>query len=227
MNGHARAVAAVAAAAMIGGTFTQVVVAAQSAGFVGVVGTWTNVNDGGAAFKVDTAGWSGMTDRAALESVSRALFATVNDTFITNGTSRDAFPIAVHTDTKNFTRGTLRVRFKLVGGVRDFTAGIVFNLKPTGDYLFVRYNTLDGNIALWRFRNGARERILGGEAETQLPKNAWHELSMTLAGNRLSASVNGGVLKQDFTLTEPVSGRVGLWTKREAITVFRDFRVTP
>lgn len=227
MSKTRRLLGAIGLAGLLGVEPAELLVAAQSAGFAGVVGNWSSVNDGGAAFKVDTTGWSGTTDRAALETVSRALFVTVNDTFIMNGTAREAFPIAVHTATKDFTNGTVNVRFKLVGGVRDFTAGIMFNLKPNGEYMFVRYNTLDGNIALWRFRNGTRERVLGGESETQLARNEWHELSMTVSGNTLSAAVNGGVLKQEFTLTEPVSGRIGLWTKREAVTVFRDYRVTP
>ncbi|HKS07202.1 MAG TPA: hypothetical protein VJR92_12915 [Gemmatimonadaceae bacterium] len=227
MNKRSHSFAPIAVAAVLVIATSHVLIAEQNAGFVGVVGNWSHVDDGGAAFKVDTTGWSGTTDRAALQSLSRSLFATVNDTFVTNGTAPEAFPIAVHSATSSFTKGTLSVRFKLVGGVRDFTAGIMFNLKSNGEYMFVRYNTLDGNIALWRFRNGARERVLGGEMETQLAKNTWHELSMTVSGNALSARVNDGALKQDFTLTEPVAGRVGLWTKREAVTVFRDFRVTP
>ena len=53
------------------------------------------------------------------------------------------------------------------------TAGIVFNLQPTGDYLFVRYNTKDGNAALWSYSGGQRRVIAHGEVHEQLPLNVW------------------------------------------------------
>jgi hypothetical protein len=200
---------------------------AQSPGFVGIVGNWKTVDDGGPAFKVDTAGWSGTTDRAAIEPTVKSLFPTANDTFFTNATARQAFPLAVFSETKDFTGGTIRVQFKLVGGMTDQTAGIVFNLKPNGEYFFVRYNTAESNIAVWRYRNGARARVAPGATSAQFPVGAWHELAMTIDGSKLTATVNGGALKHEYTMTEPVSGRVGLWTKRDAITVFKNFKVTP
>lgn len=151
----------------------------------------------------------------------------MNDTFITNGTAAQAFPLAAFTSTRDFTGGAIRVQFKLVGGTRDFTAGIVFNLKPNGEYYFARYNTLDGNVAVWRYQNGARARVADGETKARLPLNTWHELVLTVRGNQLSAMVSGTALKVEHTLAEPARGRVGLWTKREAVTVFRNFVVTP
>lgn len=221
-----RSLVAITTAGAAAAASVTVLVAAQTAGFVGIVGNWSNVNDGGTAFKVDTAGWSGKTDRGTLEAVSKTLFATVNDTFITNGAAAQAFPLAVFPEAKDFTGGTIKVQFKLLGGATDKTAGIVFNLKPNGEYFFVRYNIAEGNIAVWRYRNGARARVAPGATSVQLPLDTWHELSMTIKGNQLSATVNGDALKHEYTLTEPVSGRVGLWTKRDAITVFKNYRVT-
>ena len=194
-------------------------------GLVAVVGGWRNADDGGPAFRVDTAGWSGKTERASLETTAKNLFGAVNDTFVTNGTAPLAFPLAVHLNTKDFTSGTIRVQFKLVGGATDRNAGIAFNLKPNGEYFYLRYNTRDGNLALWKFRNGDRERMLDGEAKVQLPLDTWHQLEVTIAGQKISASVDNKTLTFAANLPEPVSGRVGLWTKRDAITVFRNYRV--
>src|SRR5687768_7017075 len=128
---------------------------AQDGTFTSVVGNWKNVDDGGPAFKVDTTGWSGTTARPALEALSKSLFGTAaSETFLANGASAAAFPLAVFNGTTNFTQGTVRVQFKLVGGASDQKAGIVFNLKPTGEYYFARYNTKDGNLAVWQYRNG-------------------------------------------------------------------------
>lgn len=194
-------------------------------GLSAIVGGWRTVDDGGSAFRVDTAGWNGTTTEASLRSNASRLFGAVNDAFVTNGTSGQAFPLAVHDETRDFTGGTIRVQFKLVGGASDRNAGIAFNLKPSGEYLFLRYNTLDGNLALWRYRKGTRERVVMGETKVQLPLDTWHNLELTVSGQKLTASVDTRTLTFAADLPEPISGRVGLWTKRDAITVFRNYRV--
>lgn len=195
-------------------------------GLVAVVGGWRNVDDGGPAFRVDTAGWSGTTAAAPLQAMASRLFGAVNDTFVTNGRAPQAFPLAVHHDTKSFSNGTIRVQFKLVGGASDNNAGIVFNLRPNGEYFYLRYNTKDGNLALWQYKNGDRARVTMGEPHVQLPLNTWHDLEVTVTGRKLTASVSNKALAFAADLPEPIAGRVGLWTKRDAITVFRNYQVT-
>jgi hypothetical protein len=199
----------------------------QEPAFTAVVGNWQQVDDGGPAFKVDGSTWSGTTERPKLEGLSKVLFAApASETFIANTTAPAAFPLAVLNGLTNFTQGTLRVQFKLVGGASDQIAGIAFDIKPNGEYFFARYNTKDGNLAVWRYRNGARERLIDGEQHLQLALGTWHDLVVTIAGDQLTATLDGNALKLETTLPEPVAGRVGLWAKRDAISVFRDFRVT-
>ena len=76
----------------------------------------------------------------------------------------------------------------------DQTAGIVFNLKPDGSYTYARYNTKDGNVAIWKFENGARTVLKHGEAHEQLPPNTWQTLTVTITGAEVSASAHGGRL---------------------------------
>ena len=194
--------------------------------FVAVVGHWTPVHDGGAAFKADGETWSGTTERSHLERVARSIFASPVDDFIANGTAEGAFPLAVFDDVRDFSTGTIRVRFKLLGGRSDQNAGIVFGLQPGGEYLFVRYNTKDGDVALWEYSNGKRRVLAHGTTKAKLPLERWHELAVTVSASRVTGAVNGGSLTVEHTLVAPPTGRVGLWTKRDAITVFRDFRVT-
>ena len=47
-----------------------------------------------------------------------------------------------------------------MGGEADRTAGIVFNVKPNGDWLAIRYSHTDGDVALWAFHNGIRRRVV-------------------------------------------------------------------
>jgi hypothetical protein len=198
----------------------------QRVPFAAVVGHWTTVNDDGPGFRVDGEQWGGTTERAHLESMARSIFGRVDTAFISNGTAAQAFPIAVSNGTGAFSNGTLRVRFKLVGGKSDQIAGIMFGLQPNGEYYFMRYNTKDGNIALWRYANGQRSRVAEGDAHKQIAMNTWNEITVRIAGNTVTGTVTGTDLTLSHTFDSPVTGHVGLWVKRDAITVFRDFSAT-
>jgi hypothetical protein len=142
------------------------------------------------------------------------------------GNAATPFPIAAVRGVENFTDGVLAVKFKLVAGESDQIAGLAFGIAPKGaTYYYVRYNTKDGNIALWQFE-GDRKRILEGTEHLQLPLNTWHDIRVEIRGTALTASINGR-LHLACTLPRPVSGRVGFWTKRDSVTAFRDFSTSP
>ena len=134
------------------------------------------------------------------------------------------FPLAAVDGVKDFSNGVLRVQFKLIGGDSDQTAGLVFGLTPKNEYYYARYNTKDGDVALWQFVNGDRKRILHGTEHLQLPLNTWHELKVEVRGTKVIATVNDK-LRLEHTLPAPVSGRVGFWTKRDSISAFKNFSV--
>jgi hypothetical protein len=191
-----------------------------------VLGHWTTAMEaGGAVVTADATKWNGQPP-AALEGLAKALFggSTVNPAFRTNVTSEGAFPLAVFNDITTFTAGTVRLEFKLIGGETDQIAGLVFDLRPTGEYLYVRYNTRDDNVALWRFANGQRSVVAHGTAHRRLAMNEWHPLVLTVRDRTLRATAAGD-LSVDHTLDRPVSGRVGAWTKRDSITAFRRWRI--
>jgi uncharacterized iron-regulated membrane protein len=134
------------------------------------------------------------------------------------------FPIAAVRGVSGFSNGVLRVQFKLVAGETDQAAGIAFGITPANEYYYARYNTKDGNVALWQFVNGDRKRILDGADHLQLPLGAWHELTVEVTGTNVKASV-GDKLRLEHTLPSPVAGRVGFWTKRDSVSAFKNFSV--
>lgn len=194
-------------------------------GLIAVVGHWVEEVDGGVpVVRVD--GKPGETRPAAeVEKISTSLFGRVDPAFVANATAPGAFSLAVLPRPASFSEGTYRARFRLVSGATDQTAGLVFDLRPNGEYLYARYNTKDGNLALWRFANGTREVIAHGDEHLQLPLGAWHELAISIAGTRLVATVNGK-LRFEQALPRRVEGRLGFWTKRDSVTAFKDIRVT-
>lgn len=203
-------------------------VAAQNvdAPVVPLVGHWESGVDGGEPIvTADARKWDGKSG-PDLPALGRRLFTSPSDVFASNLAPSTAFPVAVVPALDSFTGGTLRVRFKLIAGQSDQTAGLVFGLKPTGDFHYVRYNTKDGNLAVWEFTKGERKVLQHGAHHAQLPLDAWHELTVRVTGARVTGEMKGG-FSVEHQLPAPVSGYVGLWAKRDAVTSFSIPQVRP
>ena len=112
----------------------------------------------------------------------------------------------------NFTNGTISVKFKTIAGDADRASGILFNVKPNGDWLAVRYNDTENNVALWEFHNGMRRNMQvqrSRASKFMLDRAAWHELKLTIDGADLKAWLDGE-LALEYTLgSEPGPGRNG------------------
>lgn len=113
--------------------------------------------------------------------------------------------------------------FKGVAGRIDQAAGILFNVQPNGDYLTLRANPLEDNLVLWQYVKGKRSSVKWVR-NTPSPSGQWHELKLTVVGNKVQGWLNG-VLTLSHDLEKPVSGRIGLWSKADSVVYFDDFRV--
>jgi hypothetical protein len=116
------------------------------------------------------------------------------------------------------------MRFKLVGGTLDKCAGILFNVKPNGDYLTVRFNGTEDNLVLWKFEQGKRSFVKKGVENVPITMNTWHNMKIVVKGAQLEGWLDGRKLL-DYTLPAPVTGKVGLWSKTDSMSEFDDFTV--
>jgi hypothetical protein len=126
---------------------------------------------------------------------------------------------------------TLSVRFKAVSGAEDQGGGFVWRYQDERNHYIVRANPLENNVVLYKMENGVRTDLpLEGAGRTYGVKvdplgQEWHALGLHATGDRFAVLLDGRELFQvrDSTFTEP--GRVGLWTKADAVTEFDDFSV--
>ena len=161
------------------------------------------------------------------------------------------YPVAILRGVDAFSNGTISVKFKTVAGDADRASGILFNVKPNGDWLAIRYNDTENNVALWEFHNGIRRRVKGGQPrQWMLDRSAWHELKMTVEGADFKAYMDGGLAlehtlgsapgpgrnnappnpdlfpENNPVLRPPVAGRIGLWSKTDSTSYFKDYAVS-
>ena len=136
------------------------------------------------------------------------------------------FPYAVAQGVDEFRNGEISMRFQIIDGALDSCAGILFNLKPTGDYLAVRFNGKEDNLVLWTFNKGTRKFVKRGAEDMPLPRKVWHDMKITVHGTQLEGYLNGKKLLE-YTLPEPVAGKVGVWSKTDSVSLYDGYTVTP
>src|SRR5436189_5098192 len=111
------------------------------------------------------------------------------------------YPVAVLKGVDRFSNGTISMKFKTVGGESDRCSGILFNVKPNGDWLAVRYNDTENNVALWELHNGIRRNMKFKDRAKpfRMGRSQWHDLKMTVRGADLKAWLDA-TLALEYTL---------------------------
>ncbi len=144
----------------------------ESSKFVSVVGNWSIVDDNNKkVLGVDGRRWLRGQPANGLAQKARAIYGSRHEEFIDNVKAFAYFPYAVAKDVNDFQNGQISIRFKLVAGQLDQCAGILFNLKPNGDYLTVRFNGMEDNVVLWTFNKGKRSFVKRGSQNVPLQMN--------------------------------------------------------
>jgi hypothetical protein len=223
--------------------------------FEPMVGTWLVAQDGAdKVIIIDGRPWVASKDNPTklLVETARKLYGTNNEELMDNAKQFAYFPVAVLRSVDTFSNGTISVKFKTIAGDADRASGILFNVKPNGDWLAVRYNDTENNVALWEFHNGMRRNMkFNREKKFMLDRAAWHELKLTIDGADLKTLLDGEMALEytlgsmpgpgrngappnpdlipanNPVLRPPVSGKVGLWAKTDSTSYFKDYVASP
>jgi 3-keto-disaccharide hydrolase len=223
--------------------------------FEPMVGTWLVAQDGAdKVIMIDGRPWVASKDNPTklLVETARKLYGTSNEELMDNAKQFAYFPVAVLRSVDTFSNGTISVKFKTIAGDADRASGILFNVKPNGDWLAVRYNDTENNVALWEFHNGMRRNVkFNREKKFMLDRAAWHELKLTIDGADLKTWLDGEMALEytlgsmpgpgrngappnpdlipanNPVLRPPVAGKVGLWAKTDSTSYFKGYVVSP
>jgi len=125
----------------------------------------------------------------------------------------------------------LSVKMKGVNGKNDQGGGFVWRFIDADNYYVVRANPLEDNVVLYKVVNGDRTDLpILGKGRTygvNVPPlgNNWNTLKLIVIDDLFTVYLNGKELfkVKDNTFTK--AGRIGLWTKSDAITYFDNFQV--
>jgi hypothetical protein len=206
--------------------FSSETVGAEPKSLVAVVGIWRIESEAGKnVMAVDGRQWKEGQSSAGVADKARALYGERYAEFLDRVQAYAYYPYAVAKDVQDFRGGEITVRFEGLSGRIDQGAGILFNLKSNGDYLTLRANCLENNLVLWKFEKGKRSSVSWVRNASAASKQ-WHDLKVRITGTKVEGYLDGKPYLQ-HTLSEPVSGRIGLWSKADSYMHFSDYTVTP
>jgi hypothetical protein len=138
---------------------------------------------------------------------------------------------AVVNDSINLKNMTLSVRLKGISGRHDQGGGFIWRCQDKDNYYVVRANPLEDNMVLYKVENGKRTDLpLVGKGRTygvDVPKlgNDWNNMKLIVEDDIFTIFLNGKELFKVQDSTFPNAGKVGFWTKADAVTYFDDFVV--
>jgi hypothetical protein len=115
------------------------------------------------------------------------------------------------------------VRFKMVDGVEEQMAGVAFRLQDERNYYYVRASALGNTLAFFKIVDGVRS--LPVAVRIPISKGEWHELTIDCRGSKIRAVLNGKASLPEMDDKTFLSGKIGLWTKSDAVSYFTDLRL--
>ncbi len=113
----------------------------------------------------------------------------------------------------------------------DQGGGFVWRFIDADNYYVVRANPLEDNVVLYKVENGKRTdlplinkgKTYGVDVEPL--GNDWNDMKLTVVDNLFTVYLNNTQIFQVEDKTFTKAGKIGLWTKADAVTYFNDFQV--
>lgn len=117
----------------------------------------------------------------------------------------------------------MEVAFLPISGKAELGAGVIWRAADDRNYYLLRASAVEQNIRLYRVVKGVQQ-LVESQSQTISLKN-WHRLRVRAEGCELSISYDGKELLRHCDRTFQ-SGRIGLWTRSDAVTYFDDLTFT-
>jgi hypothetical protein len=118
----------------------------------------------------------------------------------------------------------LFVKFKGVKGREDQGGGPVWRYQDANNYYIARANPLENNFRVYKVVDGNRLQM--DSARLKVSSNEWHTIKIIARKNHIQCYYDG---KPYLEVTDNTfqKGKIGLWTKADAVTYFDDLEVKP
>ncbi len=117
----------------------------------------------------------------------------------------------------------LKVKFKGVAGREDQGGGPVWRYRDSNNYYIARANPLENNYRVYKVVNG--KRIKMDSARLKVTSDEWHTINIIAHKDHIQCFYDGQLYLEVNDDTFQKEGKIGLWTKADAVTYFDDLEV--
>lgn len=124
---------------------------------------------------------------------------------------------------ESFQDVAISVKLRSLTGKIDRGGGVVWRYKDSKNYYIARWNPLELNLRMYKVVDGVRSQL--DTARALGDPQSWHTLKIVTVGRDIRGYFDGQLLTEAEDDQFRDSGRVGLWTKSDAVTQFDDFTI--
>ena len=110
-----------------------------------------------------------------------------------------------------------------ISGVAEQMAGVVFRYQNASNFYVIRASALGRNLRFYKVVNGQRGNPIGPDLE--ITTNAWHTLAVQCDGQQITCWFDGRPAMPPLQDLSFATGKIGFWTKSDAVTYFGDATV--
>jgi hypothetical protein len=126
-------------------------------------------------------------------------------------------------ESSKFHEGVFELAFKANGGTHDQGGGPIWRAQDENNYYVCRANPLESNFRLYVVQNGERKQL--ASADGPVASGIWHRIRVEHRGAHIVCTLDDQLRLEADDATLSDAGRVGLWTKADALTAFDDLTV--
>ena len=133
--------------------------------------------------------------------------------------TEEHFPICLY-NAEIFRNFKFSTRFKIVSGIVEQMAGVVFRFQNVSNFYVFRVSALGKNARFYKVVNGVRSDPLGPIVE--VAPGTWHTLAVQAEGNQISLWLDDRSVLPPLGDNSFAEGKLGFWTKSDAVSYFTE-----
>ncbi|MCF8719578.1 hypothetical protein [Nitrospina gracilis] len=118
----------------------------------------------------------------------------------------------------------LQVSLLPIAGKADMGGGLIWRAQDHQNYYIARANPLEQNIRIYRVVNGVRYKLKNFNHIISV--KTWHTLLVVARGSRFQVFFDEQPVLDVRDETFQAGGKIGLWTKADAVTYFDDLQLS-
>jgi hypothetical protein len=160
--------------------------------------------------------FSPLSDKAPVVSRHGVLAQTSGDM------TDEHFPMLLYTG-ERFRNFKFTTRFKIVSGITEQMAGVVFRYQNSSNYYVVRASALGNNVRFYKVVDGQRSDPIG--PQIPVTAGAWHTLTVQCEGTQISIFFDDKLVMPPLGDNSLSDGLLGFRTKSDAVAYFADASV--